>query len=112
MPLKNKSKQAVLAKEVLKATTFFQRIKGLLGKKSFESHKVLWITGCSSIHTFFMKFPIDVVFVDKFLKVKKIYKEVPPRRIVFGGFQSCSVFEFSGGVIQNIDIGDELYVDS
>ncbi len=108
----NKSKESVLAKEVLKPKSFFKRVKGLLGCSCFDSYKTLWITDCSSIHTFFMKFSIDVVFVDKFLKVKKVYQSVPPGKILFGGFQARSVFEFSEGGAKNVNIGDQLHVDS
>jgi len=46
------------------AQTFYARFKGLLGKNSFTSGEALILTPCKSIHTFFMRFVIDVLFLD------------------------------------------------
>lgn len=110
--LKNNTKQTILAQDVRQAKTFLSRAKGLLGKIQLEPNEVMWIHRCNSIHTWFMKFPIDVVFVDKHLIVKSLYENLKPWRITFPNFKAKSVFEFSTGVIQNgqIEVGDELYV--
>ena len=63
--LMNKSKNKIIANEVIEANTFFTRARGLLGKSEFSDNSTMWFPRCSSIHTFFMKFVIDVVFVDK-----------------------------------------------
>ena len=111
--LKNTSKgDDILAQDVLEAKTYFQKVKGLLGKKSLDDRKTLWIPRCQSIHTFFMKFSIDVIFVDKNLKVRRFYKNIPPGRFVFGGLWSRSVFEFKAGSIKSLDIGDKLCVEA
>lgn len=61
----NKTKNIVIAKRAILAKNFFSRIKGLLGKNSFDDFDALIIKPCNSIHTFFMRFPIDVIFLDK-----------------------------------------------
>ena len=99
-------------KNVLKANSLKARIVGLLGKKSLEKGKTLWILSCSSIHTFFMKFPIDVIFVDKDLKVRRVYKKVPSGKILFGGWKASSVFEFQAGTLKAISKGDQLHVEA
>lgn len=108
----NKSHQKTLAKVVKKATSFSQRAKGLIGKKSLQEDWALWIPFCKSVHTFFMSLPIDVIFVDKNFCVVSVFYNVPPYRILFGGFKSCSVFEMKAHSLNsnNIKKGDCLYV--
>ncbi|MCM8799614.1 MAG: DUF192 domain-containing protein [Candidatus Omnitrophica bacterium] len=61
----NKTKNTVIAQKAILAKNFFSRLKGLLGKDSFDDFDALIIKPCNSIHTFFMHFPIDVIFLDK-----------------------------------------------
>jgi len=55
----------VLAQEVERAGSFWQRMKGLLGRRGLPAGQALFLEPCNSIHTFFMGFPIDAVFLDK-----------------------------------------------
>src|SRR5450432_3863744 len=57
------------------------RRAGLLGRKRLEPGEGLWISPCESVHTFFMKFPIDLVYLDKSRKVRKVRHAVPPWRL-------------------------------
>ena len=110
--LRNKRNNQLIAENVILANSFAQRSKGLLGKKSFEKENTLWIQRCQSIHTFFMKFPLDAVFVDKDLKVTNILFNLKPWRVTPYYFKAKSVFEFAAGTIDKdkITIGDQLYV--
>lgn len=131
----HKKNNQVLAKEVLLSHSFFKRIRGLLGYKEIKSHQTMWIKPCASIHTFFMNFPIDVIFVDQNLYVKSIVENIAPWTVInsFGKtlsffqyyihpstydlknyFQKSSVFEFKAGTLSNYSIqkGDPLHVDS
>lgn len=110
--LVNKSNNRILAQQIEVAKTFFQRSKGLLGRDSLAVGDALWIHQCSSIHTWFMKFNIDAVFVDKNLKVKSIKYNLRPWRLVFPVWMAHSVFEFPGGHIKPGDVnrGDLLDV--
>ena len=112
--LKNKKTSEIIAHRVLRAKTYRERLRGLLGYKHFERHKALWIYPCTSVHTFFMAFPIDVLFVNKGLIVKSIFKEISAWNILGPVSEAFSVFEFYGGVLKekNINIGDELDVVS
>ena len=94
------------------ADTIFSQMKGLLGRKELPHHEVLWIKAGGTIHTWFMNFPIDIVFVDKNLCVRAIHKNVKPWRIVFPTWKAKSVFEFTGGKLHDssITLGDQLYV--
>ncbi|MFM2152962.1 MAG: hypothetical protein RL199_1397, partial [Pseudomonadota bacterium] len=54
----------VVARHVLRATGFFDRLRGLLGRPSLDPDVGLWIEPCDGVHTFFMRFPIDVAVLD------------------------------------------------
>ena len=56
------------------ADSFWHRGKGLLGRKGLAENQALWIKSTNNIHTYFMKFPIDCIFVDRKLEIKKIVK--------------------------------------
>lgn len=109
---KNKKKGAILADRGEVAKDFTSRGLGLLGRKEFPSGSGLFLTPCSSVHMFFMKFPIDLVYVDKNMRVVKIVRNLKPWRISFGGFKARSVFEFPSGTIndQNVEIGDIIEI--
>lgn len=96
------------------AHSFFARAKGLLGLKNLENQEGLWIERCNSIHTWFMKFSIDCVFVDKTLKTVFVRKNIQPWGFVWPIWSARSVFELPSGTIEkyNIQIGDEFYVDN
>jgi len=96
------------------ADTFKKRLVGLLGKKTLPDSECLWIKDCPSVHTFFMNFSIDVVFVDKNLKVTNIHKNLTPWRMTpLFQIKNNSCFEFKAGCLpENINLGDQLNVHS
>ncbi len=75
------------------------RRKGLLGRKSLEPGEGLWIAPCESVHTFFMKFPIDLVYLDRNHQVKKVRSDVGAWRLS-GCLSARSVLELPAGTIQ------------
>lgn len=76
MQLKNKTKDIVIGDHVALADTFWKRLKGLLGTSCLPIGHGLLIKPCSSVHTFGMRYPIDVLFVDKNHKIVKIVDEM------------------------------------
>lgn len=68
----------VLIEHVEVADTFYKRFKGLMGRKSLNEHSAMKIEPCSSIHCFFMKIPIDVVFLSKDHQVLKLIPAMKP----------------------------------
>ncbi|MCB0340603.1 MAG: DUF192 domain-containing protein [Pseudobdellovibrionaceae bacterium] len=112
MKLINQTRNNTICENVIEATSLFDRARGLLGYQSLTSDSTMWIAKCNSIHTWFMKFPIDVVFVDRGLVVKKVITNLRPWRITFPVWSADSVFEFNAGIAknQNIQPGDQLYV--
>lgn len=102
-----------MATDLKTAIGFLARSKGLLGRRSLTPGEALWIKRCNSIHTFFMRFPIDAVFVDSSLKVIHVYRALPPWRITRPHLRASSVMEFSAGTIsKDLKPGDQLYVES
>ncbi len=95
------------------ADTLLSRTKGLLGKKSLSSGEGLWIKRCNSIHTMFMNFPIDAVFVDDDLKVVSVYHRLKPWRITRLHLRASSVFELPAGTLEScggLRMGEQLLV--
>lgn len=78
MPLINKNRNTCLAHTVTIADTFFTRLKGLLGKAGLPGGHCLILKPCRSVHTMFMKFPIDLLFLDKDNRVVGIISNLTP----------------------------------
>lgn len=109
MELYNSSTNSSISDNVTVADNFITRSVGLLSKKNISDNEALIIKPCCSVHTFFMKFDIDVVFVDKNNKVVAIREDVKPFRILPIYFSSAYVVEFNAQKIsQKILKGDIL----
>lgn len=113
MKLLNKATNKVLVPKLEKAEGFKARNKGLLGRDHLPADQALWIVQCPAIHTFFMKFPIDVVFVDRQMVVRKVVKHVKPWRMTLPLPFPWDVIEFPAGFLDSnpIRVGEQLYVD-
>ncbi len=96
------------------AETLWQRGVGLLGRSKLEEDQALWIKATNNIHTCFMKFSIDCIFIDRKLEIKKIVKAVPRFRLVGPYWKAHSVIETKAGFAdsKNLKVGDQLYVVS
>lgn len=110
----NASKNLKLISQLEVANTFWSRGRGLLGRSFLSENQGLWIHSSGSIHTCFMKFPIDCIFLDKNLKVKSLNKTIKPWRLALSPWGASSVIELSAGQIDRlkIELGDQLYVVS
>lgn len=107
----NKTKNQLIVQKLETASSFMQRLVGLIGKREL-SNAGLWIPSCSSIHTCFMRFPIDLAFVNDEMKVIKVMTAVKPWRFVVPVGNAYGVFELPKGVGTNITLGDILHVDA
>ena len=79
------------------ARTFAARGRGLLGRRRLPVQTALHIVPCGSIHTWWMLFALDVVFLDRNRTVIRIVRDVRPFRFVLGGRGAHSVLEMSAG---------------
>lgn len=99
MTLINETRNITLAKKVLIADTPFKRMKGLLGRNSFNQAEALIIKPCNSIHTFFMRFPIDVIFVNRQNSIVKTIINLRPWRLTGVYLSADFCIELPAGII-------------
>jgi uncharacterized membrane protein (UPF0127 family) len=113
MRIINKSKNTNLADKVALADNPVSRSRGLLGRKSLLQGEALVIKPCSSIHTFFMRFPIDVIFVDRNNQIIKAISGLKPWRLTGIYFNAGYVVELPEGAIQSslTSKGDTLILE-
>jgi uncharacterized membrane protein (UPF0127 family) len=78
------------------AGSFFDRLRGLLGRRSLPAGEGLLLWPERSVHTFFMAFPIDVVFLDRYLKVLSIASHLRPFRVA-GQSGAVTIVELAAG---------------
>ena len=111
--LLNERTGRLLASAVEVAGTSASRRRGLLGRDSLDPSAALIIAPCSSIHTFFMRFVIDAVFVDRGGRVLKAVQRLKPWRIA-ASFGAFAVIELNAGSLDRSDgvvQGDRLYLE-
>ena len=100
MKIINETRNKVLAEEAAVANTTFSRMQGLLGKSDLAQGQGLIIKPASSIHTFFMRFTIDAIFVDKHNRVIAIYPDMTSFRLSGLHLNASLVIELPAGVIR------------
>ena len=110
MRILNKTKNTWLSEDATLADSFFSRFLGLMGKKELQKGCALVLKPCNSIHTFFMRFPIDALFLDKQNLVIASLPDMKP----FGAspiyWQARGVVELPAGTISatSTAVGDSL----
>ncbi len=106
----NETSRTVVADRVERADTFMTRLIGLMGRKGLAHDQGMWISPCKSIHTMWMRFPIDVVFLDKELRVVAVRERLAPWRATPFIKTASSVLELSAGAVVRTGLaaGDQL----
>jgi len=100
-----------ICSKVKLANDMFSRIKGLMFAKRMNGFDGIMIDPCNSIHTFFMRFDIDVIFLDSNNKIVKIIRSMKPWRMSLLYIKSKKVLELNGGDLDlNIKEGDTLEI--
>jgi uncharacterized membrane protein (UPF0127 family) len=107
----NVTRGTVLATRLEAAHTGPSRRKGLLGRDCLEHGEGLWIAPCESVHTFFMRFPIDLVYLDRERRIKKARSAVGPWRLS-ACLSAHSILELPAGTIRETQTerGDTLEI--
>ncbi|MBC3927420.1 DUF192 domain-containing protein [Undibacterium sp. CY21W] len=85
------------------AGNFFQRFLGLMGRRSLHDDRALLIVPCSDIHTAFMRFPIDVVFIDRDGYIIKIVHRLRPWRFALAR-QAYACLELNSGAAERYQL--------
>ena len=91
----NQTRQAHLATSLALADNHWSRLRGLLGTSpsDFRNGRGLWIVPCRGVHTWAMRFPIDVVYLDRARTVIHIERDLQPWRFAPVRMQAASVLE-------------------
>ena len=111
LKISNLTRQVELARCVEVADRGASRRKGLLGRDRLSVEEGLWIVACEAVHTVGMRFPIDLVYLDRNMRVKKVRCDVPPWRLS-ACLSAHSVLELASGTVRRTQTmpGDKLEI--
>ena len=112
LALVNRRTGGTIAHAVEVASTRGTRRRGLLGRDAMAPSSALILTPCCSVHTAFMRFAIDVVFVDRAGRVVKLVADLPPWRAAWCA-RAHSVVELAAGTARSRELhaGDAIYLE-
>jgi len=112
VPVINLTKNTWLATKIRKADNFITRLVGLLKRSTLGPEEALWLMPSKGIHTIGMKFPIDVVFLNRKNFVLAIVPSMAPYRISRIELRAYSVLELPNGTIKKsqTEVGDQLEI--
>ncbi len=110
MKVVNLSNGMEIADHVSTADTFFKRLKGLMFTKDLLAGHGLYIKPCQSIHTFFMNYPIDVLYLSEYLEIVGMDETMKPATVGKYQRKAYSVLELPSGTIKRTEtrIGHNL----
>ena len=113
MHITNETRGTVLADRAKVATTFFARLRGLMFRRELPAGEALIFNKNSSVHTFWMRFPIDVIFTDHQDVVVGLREAMPPHRPYAGARGAYRTVELPAGTITQTGTqrGDQLRFD-
>jgi uncharacterized protein len=106
----NLTRNTLLADRAERADTFSRRFMGLMGQTHLATGAGLHLDPCNSVHTFFMKMAIDVLFLDAEQQIVDIWHAMPPWRTSTIHFTAKSVLELPAGMAAaaKTETGDRL----
>ncbi|HAH32421.1 MAG TPA: DUF192 domain-containing protein [Elusimicrobia bacterium] len=105
----NLTKNLPVAAQALKADTFSSRLFGFIPRRSIGEEEGLWLAPCAMIHTCFMSFAIDAVFLDENLKTLRVVENLKPWRFSPWVCGAKSVLELRAGACAGrLAKGDQL----
>ncbi len=111
MQIHNLTRQTTLATQGERAHNVWARFKGLMGRASLAQGEALLLEPESSIHTFFMRFPLDVLYLDRAYRVLRADRAMPPSRIGPVYTRGCrAILELPPGTIEATltEVGDQV----
>jgi uncharacterized membrane protein (UPF0127 family) len=110
MRVENVTRGTVVGDRIRVARSLGDRTVGLLRTPSLQPGEGLWIERSPSIHMFFMRFPIDAVFVDADGRVTKVVRDLKPWRVVWWapGARDCLELPAGGADASGTQPGDTL----
>jgi uncharacterized membrane protein (UPF0127 family) len=111
--VRNQTRNTILADAAEVADTSAKRRVGLLKHTHLAPGEGLWIVPCESVHSFFMKFAIDLVYLDRARKVRKVRHRMEPWR-VSACLSAHSILELPAGSVaaSGTQAGDQIQIDT
>ena len=111
--IKNITQDTIIAVQAEVAGTAFKRARGLLGRASLLPQQALVIPHCQSIHMLFMKFAIDVIFIDKNNKIVGLVSGIKPFQFSPIFWKSTCAIELAAGRIEatQTQLGDKITIN-
>lgn len=108
----NITRQSFISLGVTVADTPWARLRGLLGKMRIRSDEGLWVVPSRGIHTFGLRFPVDVIYLDSNMRVVHLVEGLGPLRIGPLRLGCESVLELPGRSIygSGTQVGDQLMI--
>ena len=110
----NQTRQTYLSTELALANTHWKRFRGLLGLSvdDFGNNSGLWIIPCRGVHTMGMAFAIDVVYLDRSLRVVDVQAAVKPWRFTPVRIRAASVLELPchTAAATKTEVGDTIVI--
>ena len=108
--IRNQTKDTSLGNQITRADTGVTRLFGLLGKRKLEAGTGLLIVPSSGVHTIGMRFPIDIVALDRGMRVRGVWEKVGAFRLAGLSWKTRSVLELPAGTIREsqTEVGDQL----
>ena len=99
----------IICHKMMVATNIFSRMLGLMFSKELPDCDGFLLSPCNSIHTFFMHYSLDILFLDKDFKIVKVIYGLPPLRMTWIYFKSRHVLEMKAGTMKlGLKSGEEL----
>lgn len=95
---------SLIGHRIYPAFSFRQRTRGLLGKTSLDQGAGMWLKPGGSVHTFGMRFPIDIVFIDERLRVLRVRRSVRPNSACVAARGTRSTLELTAGACDRHDV--------
>lgn len=89
----------------IEAENVFERTRGLLGYEELPPGKLILLPRCNLIHTFGMRFPLDIIFIDRHNTIRKVVRNVKPGRFVWGGWATRQTLEAQSGWLPELTLG-------
>lgn len=113
MQIRNLTRNAELAGSARVARTIWSRFIGLLGRSSLDPGQALVLEPCGSVHTAFMRFTIDVLFLDRSGRVVKAIPSLKPFRVSGMLWGAHTTVELPSGVIAatGTAVGDQVVLE-
>jgi uncharacterized membrane protein (UPF0127 family) len=108
--INNLTRNSCLAAQAVMALTFRQRLAGLIGRPGLAAGEALILEPCRSVHMFFMRFPLDIIYLDRFGTVLRSVPGLAPGRIGPYIHGAHTVIELPVGTIESTGTrtGDQI----